>query len=518
LLFLRDSREVRPRLCQAAKECFVFSALLHDNLGRWAFQEVFPDNEARVECCRNWLQRSGAEARASIVQYLIQAQSEEARKYVVDLVLADADRGSVSWRDVAVHLSEPLMAARFRTNIAVSVLERLGEGAFALEEQRGRFREFAALACADDPNDLMNLLVSCAHALKGSLRPELRRLGERLLSGTYVELPATATGGRDAVGQVELRRAGARLQLIAGAEVGNFLTHARAEQWRTRASDELGIPLPPIELVAGEVDPSEIELRVNGRRVARAEVYPTRRRILKRHWSERHASFAAPDAFEAHDDALVEVVWWLDEGYLAQIGWDGPSATADEAAQSWLIEELRQHADSIIDLDVTSEFFKETEAAADITRVLESFPLQSLMWILRHLVRERVPLAGSSRRVSLIQALGDAAGERNDVVLQKVREDFGADLCKAHTDRSGGPLLSITLEPDLEDALGGDGSSALRVNPALAQSLADAVRRHVDSALADNDAMPVVICSPALRLPLFRLLERFDPRVAVLST
>jgi hypothetical protein len=169
LLFLRDSREVRSRLCQAAQECFVFSALLHDNLGRWAFQEVFPDSEARVECCRRWLQRCGAEARASIVQYLIQAQGEEARQYVVDLVLADADRESVSWRDVAVHLSEPLMAARFRTDVAVSVLEMLGNRGLAQEEPRSRFREFAAMACADDPNDLMNLLVSCAHRLEGSL-------------------------------------------------------------------------------------------------------------------------------------------------------------------------------------------------------------------------------------------------------------------------------------------------------------------------------------------------------------
>jgi hypothetical protein len=519
LLFVRDSRELRSRLCQAAKECFVFSALLHDNLGRWAFQEVFPDSEARVECCQRWLQRCGAEARASIVQYLIQAQGEDARKYVVDLVLADADRGSVSWRDVAAHLSEPLMAARFRTDVAVSVLETLGEGGLAREEKRIRFREFAAIACADDANDLMNLLVSCAHRLEGSPRQELRRVGERLLSGGYVEPPAMTTpGGRDAVGHVELRRTGAPIQMVAGAELGSFLTHARAEQWRTHASEELGIPLPPLELIAGDVDPSEIELRVNGRRIARTEVYPVRRRILKRHWSERHASFAAPDAFAAHDDALVEVVWWLDEGYLAQIGWDGPSATADDAAQTWLTEELRQHADVVIDLDVTSEFFKETEAAADIARVFESFPLQSLMWILRHLVRERVPLAGAFRRESLIQALGDVAGERNDIVLQKVREHFAADLCKVHTDRSGGPLFSITLESDLEDALAGDGSSPLRVSPALAQSLAFAVRRHVDSTLADTDVLPVVMCSPALRLPLFRLLERFESRVAVLST
>ena len=93
------------------------------------------------------------------------------------------------------------------------------------------------------------------------------------------------------------------------------------------------------------------------------------------------------------------------------------------------------------------------------------------------------------------------------------------DLSRWLTDRLGRKtLFSITLEPDLEDTLGGDGSSALRVNPVLAQSLASALRRHVDSTLADNDALPVVICSPALRLPLFRLLERFEPRVAVLST
>jgi hypothetical protein len=95
----------------------------------------------------------------------------------------------------------------------------------------------------------------------------------------------------------------------------------------------LGIPLPPLEPSAGEVDPSEIELRVNGRRIARTEVYPARRRILKRHWSDVTCHSPRPT-----HSRLTMMRWLKSSGgstrVLARIGWDGPSLTADEAAQS----------------------------------------------------------------------------------------------------------------------------------------------------------------------------------------
>jgi hypothetical protein len=524
LLFLRDSRELRARLCQAARECFVLSALLHDDFGRWAFDAIFPDIEARVDCCRRWMHRCGQEARARIIQYLIQADGHTPRHYLVQLVLGDPERTAAGWRDVATQLSEPLMAARYRTDVSVSVLEALGAEGLGREASRRRFHEFAALACSDDRNELVNLLASSAHRLNGSPRSDVRYLGAEILSGKYVELdverehtPAIAPvrAVREQIG-----RAPAKLQVVAGVGLTAFVTHGRIEAWRRRLSDDIGIPLPAMELARGEVDPTELELRINGQRVADGDFHPSRRQILKRHWDERHA-FAPTDAVSVHDDTRGEVVLWLDEAYLAQIGWNGLGMPVEDAVVAWLGEELRRHANAVIDLDVVSEFMKDVEVTADVSRVFRRFSLHHLVRLVRNLARERVPFGSPAGRLVLLQALNDVAGEgvEMEIVLQKVREHFRAEICKVHTDRSAGRLFVLLLEPELEERLAASvTSSALRLSPATAESLASAVRRQVELTLNDHDAMPVVVCPDVLRLPLFRLLERFDPRIAVLST
>ena len=67
LLFLHDIEEARPRLCKAASECFAFSALVHDNLGRWAVERLFGGLEERIECCKSWLERCARDSRAPIL-------------------------------------------------------------------------------------------------------------------------------------------------------------------------------------------------------------------------------------------------------------------------------------------------------------------------------------------------------------------------------------------------------------------------------------------------------------------
>src|SRR5262249_33991751 len=68
LLFLRDAEELLPTLCLAAKECFVFSALVREDFGKWAFKHVFPDVKTRVECCERWMLRCPPESRMRLIQ------------------------------------------------------------------------------------------------------------------------------------------------------------------------------------------------------------------------------------------------------------------------------------------------------------------------------------------------------------------------------------------------------------------------------------------------------------------
>ena len=107
-----------------------------------------------------------------------------------------------------------------------------------------------------------------------------------------------------------------------------------------------------------------------------------------------------------------------------------------------------------------------------------------------------------------------------EVLTQRLREHVKDDLCRAFADESG-TLATLVLDQAYEDRLvslirRSDDGHVLGLDPAGALALASAVRRHVELKRRE-DLPPVVVCVPALRLPLSRMLRRYDPRIHVLS-
>src|SRR5262249_28278554 len=73
LLFIRDAEDPRNTLCEAAKECFVYSAVAHDLHGRWAFKEIFRDIDDRLKRCDRWLKkRIPAGGRVQVLRHVIE--------------------------------------------------------------------------------------------------------------------------------------------------------------------------------------------------------------------------------------------------------------------------------------------------------------------------------------------------------------------------------------------------------------------------------------------------------------
>jgi hypothetical protein len=522
LLFRRDSNETRAGLCRAARECFVYSALAHEDAGRWAFEQIFPDVDARVECCRMWLARCGDEGRARIIEYLIGSETEPAWRYLIDVILGSEESGTATWRDIANLLAEPLLAARYRDGLIARVAERMGEEGFARQSQLERLKAFALQACGGDRDDLVSLLARCAVIFHGHPRDECKPLGRHFKEGSLLPEPAAGDDDRRGATAPWLREAAGRpvskVQLVAGTALAGFATQERLDAWRQDLSQRIGVPLPLIALGDGELPSNFLELRINGQRIGSFEVYPGRESILKRHWHERH-DFEPTDVKPAWDDVRREGVLWLEPDYLRQIGWHARQWTAESALLEWLEEEIRSHAESVIDLDAVSAFLKESAAMVDVRSLFIQFSLQDIVHIVRALVRDRVPFGSPIDRRRLLEELRDISGKVDaDRASDLVRHLFRAELCRVHAARSGGCLFVVDVDPELEETLSSQRDAGLRLTPAAAHSLAAAVLRSVEVTLGEHDAVPIVACAAGLRLPLLRLLRRFDRRLLVLST
>ena len=530
LLFLRDIEEARPRLCRAASECFAYSAVVHDNLGRWAIEKLFSDPEDRVQCCRYWLQRCVRESRGPILRYLIESKAPEALQLICTIVLSEVGSRETPgipvdlWKDVAAVLNRPLYAARYRTDVVAAVLESsVALDHAATSGAAGRVREFVATACNADPNDITQLVSHCVDRFRGSQDLKLQAFAESLDSVEHGAWLAGVAPDTSLYSELDPRERASRtrlpLQLCSGKALLNIIDAERIKRWRSEVSNRLGIPLPEFDLVEGELDENELELRVHGQSIALGEFVPGRVQVLRRHWFRTQTGLP-PDSIITQNDALQELVLWVDPSVLRQVSWERAFQDFDEAMVGWLAEVLRNSVDHYFGFDLLAEFLSEIPTLRDTGQLFLSVQPQLLRQVVVNLVEERVPL--STHRQELINEFQQIVGEVKDVTVltQKLREQVGYALCRRFVDASN-QLPVLTVEETLDDSLAGQISSPesgrfLRLNAERALALASEVRAYFE-VHHSNDVYPVVVCSPVLRYPLSSMLRRFDPRVSVLS-
>jgi flagellar biosynthesis protein FlhA len=107
-----------------------------------------------------------------------------------------------------------------------------------------------------------------------------------------------------------------------------------------------------------------------------------------------------------------------------------------------------------------------------------------------------------------------------DALTESVRQALRRTITGQYVNLEG-KLEVVTIDPKLEKMIT-ESIQATRqgnfpvMDPSTTQSLVDGIGRVVDS-LAKKGISPILLTSPAVRLPLKRLLDRFYLPVAVLS-
>jgi flagellar biosynthesis protein FlhA len=142
--------------------------------------------------------------------------------------------------------------------------------------------------------------------------------------------------------------------------------------------------------------------------------------------------------------------------------------------------------------------------------------LGDIQRVLRQLLRERVPVKDLA---TILESLADAAvvSRDSDVMTEAVRISLGRAICRQFQNDKG-EVPVIGLAPSLEERLLGslvrtEQGPVLALNPAEAQNLAGRIGKALEQAVAQ----PVLLCTPALRLHLWRFFARVLPHISVLS-
>jgi FHIPEP family len=544
LLFLRDNKDKREDLYEAAKECFVYSAVVHDVLGRWAFRALYRNVADQVGRCRAWLGRSDSASRIRLLQYLVELRDGRADAVLAQLVLrADDPAPGQQLADVLV---EPLYAARYRRAFVRALFREALEASPGFptnDTVTARFGAFLAAACRADRDELLAVLEALAKDVARFEEDAAGRAVSALLEDSNRLYGWVADNARKGIDLAASSRSihnhvPPRLELRGGAALAELITPERLGRWRGEFEARIGLPIPGIVLTDGEVagadaaagglNDHELELRIDGRIASLGDFYPERVQTLRRHWAL--GELEPPDhAMLSFNEGLEESVVWMSAADLDEFHFGRARTDPDQAVFDWLHGNLRRNVGAVFTLYDLMQYLTSLEQLGDPRFDLREF-LRTMsgnfpaVWrLLIDFARERVPLAEVHIELMLeLQELVRQMRRSNLVlIMQKLREHVGLQICRQFT-HAGNQLPVLLMDAELERRLVtrlhiAEDRRTLTVTPEEGMTVAAALRTAFDTVLRTEDIAPVLVCEDALRAPIQRLVWHFESRIYVLS-
>jgi flagellar biosynthesis protein FlhA len=138
---------------------------------------------------------------------------------------------------------------------------------------------------------------------------------------------------------------------------------------------------------------------------------------------------------------------------------------------------------------------------------------------LQNLLREQVPIRDL---LAILETLADwsPATKDLDILTEHVRHALARTITKMHLTPEGN-IATITLGHSLESTVSGalqqtDQGSFLSLDPSVAQQMMNNLTASLEK-MSSLNYQPVVMCSAQIRYHVKRLVDRFIPRVIVLS-
>ena len=285
----------------------------------------------------------------------------------------------------------------------------------------------------------------------------------------------------------------------------------------------LGYVLPSVRIMdAPSLNPNEYRIVIRDTTVASSEAYPDKMLVLREYW-DRIYSEPPPGALPGWDSALQEPSYWIDPDYLEQIDWQYPATPAVRVITAHLAEIVRRNIDELLtkaDVKKVLDQAKQKDAQVVDSLVPGLINVGDLRRVFVNLLKERVSIRDVQYILEKLEDL--CAGIKDpDLLSEKIRITLGRQICLEFATPEK-QIYSIAFHPAMERKVEEslqrvENNLVLILDPKQIQHLVTMISRASKRINERYGRKPVLICGPGLRLPLYRLLEQFDPHIHVLS-
>jgi len=305
------------------------------------------------------------------------------------------------------------------------------------------------------------------------------------------------------------------IPLVDAAQNGELLP--RIKSLRKQFALDMGFIVPPVHIKDNlQLKPNEYAIILKGVKVGGGELLPG-------HYLAMNPGTATEmiKGIETTEPAFgLPAVWIGDEKKeRAQIA--GYTVVDNTTVVATHVSELiRRHAHELLGRQETQNLLNNL--AKDYPKLVEELipgllNLGVIMRVLQNLLREQVSIRDLR---TILETLADWAPVVHDAdqLTEHVRQML-ARAISSQLSTDGQMLEVMTLERGVENRLQealhtGDQGSYLAVEPNYAQALITSLRKAAEAFPGGN---PVLLCTPAIRGHLRRLIERYLPALAIVS-
>ncbi|QKS71421.1 flagellar biosynthesis protein FlhA [Paenalkalicoccus suaedae] len=305
---------------------------------------------------------------------------------------------------------------------------------------------------------------------------------------------------------------------LADANQGGDLLD-RVVMIRRQLAIEMGMIVPVIRIRDNiQLQPNEYSIKIKGNEVAKGE-------LLLDHYMAMSPGVEddAITGIETTEPAFGLPALWISEDFKEQAELSGYTVVDPPSVVSThLTEVIKRHAHELLGRQETKQLIDHMNESyptlvEDVTpSTLSTGDIQK---VLSKLLLEKVSIRNLPVIFETLADYGQMSKD-TDLLTEYVRQALSRQITKQYV-QEGEPLYVITVSGAVEKAVADavqqtDHGAFLNLDPQRSQQIVESILQEVD-AMQQTGQMPILLCSPAVRMYIRHLIERYMPNVPVLS-
>ncbi|NCU16515.1 flagellar biosynthesis protein FlhA [Pallidibacillus pasinlerensis] len=305
---------------------------------------------------------------------------------------------------------------------------------------------------------------------------------------------------------------------LADANQGGDLLD-RVVMIRRQLAIELGLVIPVVRIRDNiQLEPNEYRIKIKGHEVGKGE-------ILLEHYLAISPGVDDPSitGIDTIEPSFGIPAKWITEDMKTDAEIAGYTVVDPPSVVSThLTETLKQHAHELLGRQETKQLIDHLKESYPIVVdevTPEPLSVGDIQKVLAKLLKERV----SIRNLPIIfETLADYCKLTTDpdVLTEYVRQALAKQITNQYK-QDDETLKVLTLSGKIEKLIADhiqktEHGNYLALDPEVTQSILESMQQQIEQVQITNNT-PIILCSPAIRMYVRDLTERFFPQVPILS-